>query len=422
MKKSLIILSLCGMSMFHTGCDNYDDLIPQEYNVILSLKQSGEQDIVLYKTGEPTTVEITAMKTGSVPGIPANAKISAMSEAQFAEYLSLTGKNYKRLPDDCFAILNGEMNYAEDETYKKATVTIDFEKASQYIGHVIPVMMSSSTDSILSTKKELLLKLSDAVVPKVAFGGSVSHEVTKSGGRIVVPLNMQIDNLWDFDVQVALDPDNTTLPGVSLSNNGVVNFTNGNNGELAIELSPLSQIQGQIGLKVTGIQGKEFAYDESVHKLSVMLEKYPLTAAMLSTNAQEPSEGPIANVLDGDINTFFHTAWSVGVSGEHYFQVTLPEKIKHFAFTYNNRATNANAALYAFDLQGGDDEASLSSVGFYAWDNYLGRNIPWSVAGGKFVSDDVVLEEPVSVLRFVNKGSMGGSYFVWSEFSLHVLE
>lgn len=78
--------------MFHTGCDNYDDLIPQEYNVILSLKQSGEQDIVLYKTGEPTTVEITAMKTGSVPGIPANAKISAMSEAQFAEYLSLTGK------------------------------------------------------------------------------------------------------------------------------------------------------------------------------------------------------------------------------------------------------------------------------------------------------------------------------------------
>ncbi|MDE5611614.1 MAG: fibronectin type III domain-containing protein, partial [Odoribacter sp.] len=36
-----------------------------------------------------------------------------------------------------------------------------------------------------------------------------------------------------------------------------------------------------------------------------------LTAADLSTNAQEPSEGPIANLLDGNTKTFFHTAWSV---------------------------------------------------------------------------------------------------------------
>ena len=35
-----------------------------------------------------------------------------------------------------------------------------------------------------------------------------------------------------------------------------------------------------------------------------------LTADMLGTNAQEPSEGAIANLLDGNTGTFFHTRWS----------------------------------------------------------------------------------------------------------------
>lgn len=42
-----------------------------------------------------------------------------------------------------------------------------------------------------------------------------------------------------------------------------------------------------------------------------------LTAADLSTNAQEPTEGPIANLLDGNTGTFFHTAWSVNIPAPH---------------------------------------------------------------------------------------------------------
>lgn len=33
-------------------------------------------------------------------------------------------------------------------------------------------------------------------------------------------------------------------------------------------------------------------------------------ASQLSTNAQEPNEGPIENLVDGDLTTFFHTTWS----------------------------------------------------------------------------------------------------------------
>ena len=35
-----------------------------------------------------------------------------------------------------------------------------------------------------------------------------------------------------------------------------------------------------------------------------------LTEKQLSTNAQEASEGPIANLIDGNTGSYFHTAWS----------------------------------------------------------------------------------------------------------------
>lgn len=39
MKTVIFIFGICTLSMLQTGCDNYEDLIPQEYNTILSLKQ-----------------------------------------------------------------------------------------------------------------------------------------------------------------------------------------------------------------------------------------------------------------------------------------------------------------------------------------------------------------------------------------------
>jgi hypothetical protein len=67
-------------------------------------------------------------------------------------------------------------------------------------------------------------------------------------------------------------------------------------------------------------------------------ERISLTAAMLSTNAQEPSEGPIANLVDRNPDTFFHTAWSVAVGSMHYFQVALPEPVSGLIrYDFNTR-------------------------------------------------------------------------------------
>lgn len=424
MKKS-IIASVCGLFMLFAACDNYDNLIPHQYDTVLSMKQYGEQNMTLYRTGEDTKYEITVIKTGSVPDNSAKVNVKAMSEAQFVNYLNNTGKKYKRLPDNCFTIENSTLEYLGEDSWKYAVVSVKFDEAESYVraepgNYVIPVVLSSETDSVFAGKNELILKLAEVVTPVVSFSNIASLELPKEGGVVSIPLNMQIDNQWNFSVKVELDEESTTLEGVELENDGVAVFEPGNNGVLNVKVGPMNQISGTIGLKIAAVEGMEFEYGEGTQIVPVKMEKYPLTVEMLSSNAVEPSEGSLANLLDDNIETFFHSAWSVAVDGKHYVQVTLPQGVKKFAFSYTNRSTNANAALIWFNLFGGANADALTLVKGFNWDTDA---LPWNVPAGVYESPVLEVDSPVQVLRFENNAGAGfNAFFVWSEFSLYVWE
>lgn len=56
------------------------------------------------------------------------------------------------------------------------------------------------------------------------------------------------------------------------------------------------------------------------------LEKLAVTADMLDTYTQESSEGPKTNLVDGDPNTYWHSAWSSGVAPlPHWIEVNFAE-------------------------------------------------------------------------------------------------
>ena len=65
-----------------------------------------------------------------------------------------------------------------------------------------------------------------------------------------------------------------------------------------------------------------------------------LSADNFSTNAQEATEGAIANICDGDRSTFWHSQWSGDGSPDfHYLKVSLPEgrELSNFQFKYVTR-------------------------------------------------------------------------------------
>lgn len=67
-------------------------------------------------------------------------------------------------------------------------------------------------------------------------------------------------------------------------------------------------------------------------------KKIELTAEQLFTDAQEPSEGPIKNLIDGNTGSFFHAAWSVDKGPmPHYIVVDLGKKVQGLKFSYTTR-------------------------------------------------------------------------------------
>lgn len=105
-------------------------------------------------------------------------------------------------------------------------------------------------------------------------------------------------------------------------------------------------------LRIKSISKKEFNPDEEKRTILLGISFTPprisLTADMLSSNALEPSEGSLDNLLDGDVSTYFHSAWSVTVEEEHYVQVALNEPIRNFVFNYTTRNSNGKAAPAEF--------------------------------------------------------------------------
>ena len=83
---------------------------------------------------------------------------------------------------------------------------------------------------------------------------------------------------------------------------------------------------------------------EAFAKVQTWLPKlHAIMGGTWTTNAQESSEGPIANLTDGDINTHFHSQWSgTGPDEDHYIQANLPEAAEKFYLRFIKRQSNNN--------------------------------------------------------------------------------
>lgn len=144
--------------------------------------------------------------------------------------------------------------------------------------------------------------------------------------------------------------------------------------------------------------------------------KVALTAAQLSTNAQEPTEGPIANLIDGKGNTFFHTRWSKPlIALPHYIQIDFKEEHETFAIYYQNRTDNTwttEGRPSVVELQISNDAKEWETV-----KTLSGLPITHS---SEYTSDFVEPKKKYKYFRFlVTATSSNISYFNLAEFAFY---
>lgn len=137
---------------------------------------------------------------------------------------------------------------------------------------------------------------------------------------------------------------------------------------------------------------------DSVLSLMSPDKKLISSVSQLQSPYTESKEGSLANLLDGDLKTFWHSAYSGGnvSAGTHYLRITLPETMSGGFFLYVGRRDNATQAITNDHLTQAKITASTSaSSGFK---NIGLLELPFA-SQKETVSASFVLDAPAKYLR-----------------------
>lgn len=148
-------------------------------------------------------------------------------------------------------------------------------------------------------------------------------------------------------------------------------------------------------------------------------------AGYIWTNAQEPKEGPIAQLIDEDTNTFFHTTWSAASDPIHYLAVDFGEgkSISEFIIRYTRRMNNNNNRPTEIVIAGSDDKENWTDFRTLTKDE---DGLPTEQGDDSYTSDIINAGAAYRYVKFTvnhtnNEQKSNDSqslFFTFSEFSL----
>lgn len=153
-----------------------------------------------------------------------------------------------------------------------------------------------------------------------------------------------------------------------------------------------------------------------ITQAGITFVQLPLTADMLSSNAQEPNEGPIQNLLDGNPGTFFHSAWSFSIPVAHNIQVKLNEPINGCIFWYQNR-NNGNGKPIDVTIDVSADGETWTEL------THIVSGLP-TAAGSTYESAYLASDTPFTYFRYtVHKTNSGTAptFFNMAEFKMFII-
>lgn len=443
MNKKFLCLALASLAF--ASCekfDKHDIYVPSEYSDILNFREVGEQDVTLYNgIGEDGVYSFTVMKGGIHPEQESKATLRVMTEAELKEYTDFVQREYKLLPAEYYTIERTDIVIPANTQYVKASVSLKSDGiktlADGYADgrYVLPLVLESKTDSVNAERRQVIIRPS-VVTPTISFPSQSQPSVIVARGEaekaFSFTLELPFNSPWDFTAKVALNDvqfDGWTSLGeanFSIANGGVVQFRKGSNRseEIVVSLKNAPAMLGDkyvLPLKITDISKQGIIPQQGRENYYILptYNKYPLVATMLSTNAQEKSEGPIERLVDGNISTYFHSRWSSAggaVTEPHYIQIQLNEPITACRFRHTTRHNNGNGSPQDVEIKVSNDGNTWTTLA------RINSGLP-NAANQGYLSDIMTAAAPFTYLRYVvHQASTrpAPTYFALAEFELFV--
>ena len=168
--------------------------------------------------------------------------------------------------------------------------------------------------------------------------------------------------------------------------------------------------------------GELAVYPVTSYKEAPYAEKDGLItdASQLSSNAIEPTEGSLAELIDNDITTYFHSTWSQNnaTGAKHYLQVDLNNAYKQIALKYSKRQVEVDngspVTLHIYATNTPEDENSWTDIGTktcaYNYDFGNTGLLPLNFGDTAYRHIRLTVEETTG-----NSQTNGNLFFYWSE-------
>ena len=128
------------------------------------------------------------------------------------------------------------------------------------------------------------------------------------------------------------------------------------------------------------------------------MERVTLTIDMLSDNANHVGDGGgLPALIDGKVNTYYHTKWNAPVTTEaHYVQIKLNKPLKDLCFEYDARQSRVNNGddVKAATIYGSMNGEFFESMGNEEF------NLPTTNGGHATAKNNVSGKQAYNYIRF----------------------
>ena len=351
MKKTTYLSLLAGCLITLGACEGskYDleNQIPEKFHKILYLSISGKQDLTLYNTDEDNTYSFSLIKAGSDPTLSAKADITVMTQEEVDEqYSDLEGVNYQVISPSAYSLDKSQLEFSAEDSYKLVNLSLKPREVMAAIASnpnaiwVLPLYVSSENDSINATKNQLFLQLKEVITPTIGFKDSYVNVKAYTYGLVSkisekVPFKLDTNNKWDIECEFVVDNEYITqynntngtvfqiLPENSYSFASPMPLPNGTTETTLLVEVKGSQLQPgdyMLPIRIKNVSQFEISSTNAIYPMAIRImgEQLDRTEWTAEANTEElvgevqNNSGPVECLLDGNLQTFWHSQWQNG--------------------------------------------------------------------------------------------------------------
>ena len=384
--KQITAALLLSVGTFFSCEDGLKDNLTESKVYLVS---SGLQEFEIYKTGTPSTYQLAIYKSGAVE-TSCTASVGLCSVEELEAYNTQYETEYKMMTNACYEITSSSVSFDADRKDVNRVVDIIFKpEAIEELGigkYVLPVKLTEASIGITNDKAMVIL--APTVIEPMVYFASSGAKLNLGLGAADMTQNLKIgfnayntqnivcnlvvdeDYLAAYNaaspVQFELLPESAyTLPASAT----IVEDTKEVTAKVALAVSTLPLGNYLLPIRLSSDQfkireGNDMYVVEIVITNPVLdTKKWTITA-----NTEEPAEaapnGRPEAIIDGDINSFWHSQWSGGWQDwPHIIIIDMKDRCEVLSIDYYGRQSGGDANTKDMEFFVSDNQSDWKSIG-----------------------------------------------------------